>query len=467
MQKKCKEVCIVVKIFWYVFLSMIAILFFSTAAMAIDTQDDWNMASQIIQSVQRPIIPEKDYAITDFGAIGDGVTDVRPAIIKAIDAASNDGGGRVVIPAGEWYCKGPIHLKSNINLHVSEGAHLLFSPDAKDYLPVVLTKYEGTRVYNYSPLIYAYDVHDVAITGKGIIDGNKDSEFLTFTSKCSEDVNLLRRMGAEGVPVEERMFGEGHFLRTCMIEFYDAERVLLKDYTVTNSPFWVNHLNYTNHAIVSGISIDSHNANNDGVNIESSSYVIVERSKFRTGDDSVVIKSGRDYDGRLVGIPSENIVVYQNDMGGEDGVALGSEMSGGIRNVFFTDNVLRNGSSAFRFKSNLDRGGMVENIRIRNMDIDTFERLFWFQLNYPGELGGYYPSVYKNIVFENITVKNVQTIFEAHAPEGFPLQDVTMKNIIIENVEGDIPFIMENVKNLHFENVKIGNQYLDATIDWY
>ncbi len=154
-------------------------------------------------------------------------------------------------------------------------------------------------------------------------------------------------------------------------------------------------------------------------------------------------------------------------MGGEDGVALGSEMSGGIRNVFFTDNVLRNGSSAFRFKSNLDRGGMVENIRIRNMDIDTFERLFWFQLNYPGELGGYYPSVYKNIVFENITVKNVQTIFEAHAPEGFPLQDVTMKNIIIENVEGDIPFIMENVKNLHFENVKIGNQYLDATIDWY
>ncbi len=132
-----------VKIFWYVFLSMIAILFFSTAAMAIDTQDDWNMASQIIQSVQRPIIPEKDYAITDFGAIGDGVTDVRPAIIKAIDAASNDGGGRVVIPAGEWYCKGPIHLKSNINLHVSEGAHLLFSPDAKDYLPVVLTKYGG------------------------------------------------------------------------------------------------------------------------------------------------------------------------------------------------------------------------------------------------------------------------------------------------------------------------------------
>ncbi|PNR88183.1 exo-poly-alpha-D-galacturonosidase [Petrotoga sp. 9T1HF07.CasAA.8.2] len=434
---------------------------------AVDTQDDWNIASKIIQSVQRPQIPERDFVITDFGAVNDGVSDARPAIIKAIDAASDNGGGRVVIPAGEWYCKGPIHLKSNIELHVAEGAYLLFSPYAKDYLPVVLTKYEGTRLYNYSPLIYARNVHDVAITGKGVIDGNKDSEFLCFLDKHDSDVALLRQMGAEGVPVEERIFGEGHFLRPCMIQFYDAERVLLKDYTVVNSPFWVNHLNYTNHAFVRGINVDTHNANNDGINIESSSYVVVEKSKFQTGDDSVVVKSGRDYDGRQVGIPSENIVVYQNDMGGEDGVALGSEMSGGIRNVFFTDNILRNGASAFRFKSNLDRGGVVENIRVRNMEIDTFERLFWFQMNYPGELGGYYPSIYKNIVFENITVKNVDTVFEAHAPKGFPLQDVVLKNIIIENVESDNPIILENVKNIRFENVKLNDQYINATIDWY
>lgn len=446
-------------------LIMIFSLTLSTKAiMAVDTQSDWNMASQIIQLVQRPSIPAKDFVITQFGAVGDGKTDARPAIIKAIDAASKNGGGRVVLPAGVWYSKGPIHLKSNIDLHVSEGATLLFSPDPKDYLPVVLTKWEGTEVYNYSPMIYAYQVHDVAITGKGIIDGNADSVFHSWTKLQKNDQVALRQMGANGVPTNERIFGEGHFLRPCLIQFYDANKVLLKDYTAKNSPFWVNHLNYTNHAIVSHITVDSHRANNDGVDIESSTYVLVENNIFRTGDDSVVVKSGRDYDGRRVGKPSENIVIYQNDMGGEDGIALGSEMSGGIRNVFFTDNILRKGGSAIRFKANLDRGGTVENIRVRNMKIDSFERLFWFQLKYPGELGGYYPAIYKNIVFENLTVENADIVFEAHAPQGYPLQDVLLRNIEVKKAK--TPLILDGVQNLRFENVLINGQRVDATINW-
>jgi polygalacturonase len=427
-------------------------------------QNDWNLAAQIIQTVQRPSIPAKDYVITQYGAVDNGKNDVRPAIMKAIEAASKNGGGRVVLPSGTWYSKGPIHLKSNIELHVVEGATLLFSPNPQDYLPVVLTKWEGTEVYNYSPMIYACNVHDVAITGKGVIDGNTNSVFHSWTKLQKNDQIALRKMGATGVPTKDRVFGAGHFLRPCMIQFFEANKVLLQDYTVKNSPFWVNHLNYTNNAIVNHITVDSHRSNNDGVDIESSTNVLVQNNIFRTGDDSVVVKSGRDYDGRRVGRASENIVVFQNDMGGEDGMALGSEMSGGIRNVFFTDNILRKGGSAFRFKSNLDRGGTVENIRVRNMKIDSFERLFWFQLKYPGELGGYYPAIYRNIVFENLTVENADTVFEAHAPQGYPLQDVLIRNVEIKKAK--TPLILDSVENIRFENVIINGQRVDATFDW-
>lgn len=420
-----------------------------------DEDDLWNKVPEILKSIQEPSIPDRDYDITDFGAVGDGETDARPAILAAIDKANADGGGRVVLPEGNWFSEGPIHLKSNIDLHISDGATLKFSGDPADYLPVVKTRWEGTELYNHSPLIYANNVHDVAITGKGLIDGNSESVFHTWTGKQRDDRDTLRQMGNSGVPVEDRIFGEGHYLRPSMIQFFHAERVLLQDYTVTNSPFWINHLVYTDHAIVRNLTVDSHFANNDGVDVDSSRYVLIEDNTFRTGDDAVVVKSGRDADGRDIGRPSEYVVVRNNDMGGEDGMALGSEMSGDIRYVFVTDNVLRNGSAAFRFKGNEDRGGIVEHIRVRDMGIDSFDRLFWFQLNYPGELGGGYPPIYRDILFENITADNVDTVFEAHVLNSQSLQDVLLKNIEVKN--SNTPFIMENVQDLKFDNVLINN----------
>ena len=418
----------------------------------------------IVRMIQLPRIRERDYPITDFGARADGTTDARTAIMAAIQKAANDGGGRVVIPPGTWSSNGPIRLASGINLHIAEGATLRFSPVARHYLPVVLTRWEGTELHSYSPLIYAFEVHDVAITGKGVIDGNAASEFLGFVARAEPDMQRLRRMGNSGTPASERVFGSGAYLRPPIIQFFRARRVLLEDYTVLNSPFWVNHLVYTEHATVRRIRVDSHHANNDGVDIDSSRYVLVEQCTFRTGDDAVVVKSGRDRDGREIGKPSEYVVVRHNDMGGEDGIALGSEMSGGIRHVYFTDNVLRRGASAIRFKANLDRGGVVEHIRVRNSTIEEFENLIWFQLDYPGLLGGGHPATYRDIVFENFTVQRAGTVFRADAPAAAPLRDVTLRNVSIR--EADRTFILKNVEGLRLENVVISGQRVDGRLDW-
>jgi polygalacturonase len=433
-------------------------------ALVAKERDDWAMAERIVAEIKLPNIPAKTYRITDFGAPEKPETDARPAIQKAIQTAADSGGGKVVIPRGKWLSNGPVVLQSRIELHLEEGATLLFSPEAKHYLPAVKTRWEGTELFTYSPLIYAANVEDVAITGKGTIDGNTDSEFKSWHPKQQADMERLRKMGAGGVPVEKRLFAEGTFLRPPLVQFFHAKRVLLADYTTLNSPFWVNHLIYTDNATVRGIRVDSHFPNNDGIDIESSSNVLLENSWFRTGDDSVVIKSGRDLDGRTIGIPSERIVVRNNDMGGEDGIALGSEMSGGIKHVFFTDNILRTGLSAFRFKANLDRGGMVENVRLRNLKVESFKNLFWFQLNYPGELGGFFPSTYRDIVFENIDVQQVDTFLEIHAPSAAPLQDVQFRGIRVERVK--TPMVIENAVNLTFDEVQIGTQRIDGVLSW-
>ena len=236
------------------------------------TLNDWSTASAIVQAVQKPNIPAKDYKV-EF------TDDVRKSIQDAIDKASESGGGRVIIPAGEYLCKGPIVLKSCVDLHVEEGAHLLFSPEPADYLPVVKTRWEGTELMNYSPMIYAYGQHDIAVTGKGTIDGNKDSVFHSWKKLEKPDQQQLRLMGAAGLPVEDRVFGEGHHLRPCIIDINYCERVLLEDYTVMNSPFWINHLNCSNHVQVRRLKVNSMFANNDGVDVESCKYIIIEENR--------------------------------------------------------------------------------------------------------------------------------------------------------------------------------------------
>lgn len=440
-------------------LAVAAALTLPGAAAAQSTAADWRMADEIVAGIQAPRIPSREFRVP---GPADGKADARPAILAAIARASRTGGGRVVLGPGVWLSRGPVHLKSRIDLHLEKGATLLFSPEPAHYLPVVKTRWEGTEVMSYSPLIYAADVEDVAITGEGVIDGNAKSGFHAWHRLAEPDFRRLRKMGFDGVPLGRRVFGPGTHLRPPIIQFMGAKRVKLEGYTVRNSPFWVNHLVYVDHAVVRGIRVESMFPNNDGVDVDSSTHVLIEKSVFRTGDDSVVVKSGRDLDGRTIARPSTHVVVRNNDMGGEDGIALGSEMSGGIRHVFFTDNVLRKGLSAIRFKANLDRGGTVEHVRVRNFTVEDFGTLFWFQLDYPSELGGNFPSTYRDIVFEDFKVQNVGVVFDGHAPAAAPLKGVLIKDVAIASAKTN--FVLENVQDLRLDNLTIGGQRYDGRL---
>lgn len=440
------------------------------AAEPAPSEVDWAKVETIVAAIEAPRIPERSFRVSDFlpaggsAAGGDGVGDARPAIQAAIAKAAGAGGGRVVLPPGVWLSRGPIRLESRIELHLEAGAHLLFAPEPELYLPVVETRWEGTRLFGYSPLIYAKGVEDVAITGPGTIDGNLRSGFHAWHPLADPDMQKLRRMGFDGVPLEERVFGAGTHLRPPLLQILGGRRVLLEGFTAIHSPFWVNHLVYCDQVVVRGIRVESHFPNNDGVDVDSSRHVLIENSVFRTGDDAVVIKSGRDLDGRTVAKPSEFVVVRGNDMGGEDGIALGSEMSGGIRHVYFTDNILRSGSSAIRFKANLDRGGTVEHIGVRRFKVGSFNRLFWFQLSYPGELGGHFPATYRDLVFEDFEVEEVGTLFEAHAPAEAPLRDVLVRRVAVAAAERTT--LLENVENLVFDGVTVaGKPVFPATAE--
>lgn len=416
---------------------------------------DWLSPEEILEKIEQPNIPDRQLNIAELGAKPENAL---PAIEKAIQSLGEQGGGTVVIPEGKWQLNGPIHLKSKIELHLKKGSHLLFSANTEHFLPMVETRWEGTELFTYSPLIYAARVHDVAITGEGTIDGNQDSQFHAWHGKQDADILKLRTMGFNGIDKSERVFGKGTYLRPPLIQFFHAERVLLSDFKAINSPFWINHLVYTKSATVKNLKVDSHFPNNDGIDIESSQYVLVEHNLFRTGDDSVVVKSGRDLDGRNIGIPSQDIVVQHNDMGGEDGIALGSEMSGGISNVHFRHNILRKGNAAIRFKANLDRGGLVEHIRVSDFKVESFDTLIWFQLDYPSQLGGNFPSQYRDLEFKNFEVENAETFFEAHAPENAPLGAVSLENIIVKS--NKVPVILNNAPNVTFNKVMLnGSTY--------
>ncbi len=366
--------------------------------------DPWSRVPGILRRIVPPTFPARDFPVTQYGAMGDGETDCTPAIAAAITACQAAGGGRVVVPPGV-FLSGAIHLKSGVDLHVSEGATIRFVTNTAAYLPVVFTRYECTEVMNFSPPIYAFAQTNIAITGKGTLDG-QGQWWHRWLGKWNADSRALVDMGNRGVPVAQRVFGEGHYLRPNFIQPVRCRNVLIEGVRVINSPMWTLSPLYCTNVTIRGVAVETRGPNTDGCDPDSCTDVLIENCVFSNGDDCIAVKSGRDGDGRRVNIPSENIVIRNCVFrDGHGGVTMGSETSGGIRNVF-AENCQFDSPDldmAMRFKSNPARGGFVEDIYLRNCTVKTAKYGIHMTLRYGagGAREGEHPPRMRNIEIRN------------------------------------------------------------------
>lgn len=440
--------------------------------------DVFAQADKIIKDIKVLEFPDNVYNILDFGAIADGLSSNTEAIKKAITTCNEAGGGKVIIPAGK-FLTGPIHLKSNVNLHLEAGAEVLFSKNSKDYLPLVHTSYEGQELMNYSPLIYAYKQKNIAVTGQGTFNGQADNfnwwpwsskeeyGYVKNTPQQKDAHNLPRlwAMAEDNTPVSERVFGEGYQLRPSFIQPFECDNVLIQGVKFTNAPFWVIHPIKCNYVRVDGVTVSSHGPNNDGCDPEYSKNVHINNCTFDTGDDCIAIKSGRNNDGRRVNIPSENIVVENCDMkDGHGGVVMGSEISAGVRNVFVRNCKMNSPEldRAIRIKTNTLRGGFVENVFVKNIQVGQVKeavlRINMYYAIYGPQEGNFMPSV-KNIHLQDIQVENggKYGVLIKGRPESF-VKNVTLTNVHIKNAE--TPLSVENSEPIIFKNTTInGKEY--------
>ena len=412
---------------------------------------------QIIENIARTSFPDKVWKVQL-----DESANMLQALQQAIDSCSYYGGGVVDVAPGKYALNGPLKLKSNVNLHLQEGAYLQFSGRSKDFLPVVLTRWEGTEMYGHSPMIYAYHATNIAITGKGTIDAQAGLEFATWGPKEANDRDRLREMGDKLTPVQERIFGEGTILRPSFVQFYGCSRILVEDVTLKDSPFWTIHPVFCDNVIVRGVTIDSHFPNNDGCDPESTSNVLIENCTFRTGDDAVAIKAGRDTDGRATGRPSENIVVRNCSFYSEcNGLCIGSEMSGGASNVYMENVEIGTVKNAIYFKSNKDRGGYIRNVRVNNIKVERAKgAILRFETNYFGYRGGNYQTIYEDFRITNVVAKeadNYAVFMEGNDDQ--KINDIVIENFTVEKARQACHLL--NTADVRFVNTLINGEKIE------
>ncbi len=441
-------------------------------------ENPWSTADTITKNIVPPTFPDKNFNILEFGAVPDSITDNTEAFIKAIKKCSDEGGGKVVVPEGK-FLTAPIHLLDNVNLHLESGSEILFSKNIGDY-PLVHTSYEGTELMNFSPLVYAYQKKNIAITGNGTLNGQAGNE--NWWPWCGKEEygwkegdprqhssldKLKDSMSVKGVPVEERIFGKGEYLRPTFIEPFECENVLIQGVKIVQAPFWVIHPIKSNRITVDGVTVQSHGPNNDGCDPEYSKDVVIKNCTFNTGDDCIAIKSGRNEDGRRVGIPSENIVVQNCRMiDGHGGVVIGSEISAGVQNVFVENCIMDspNLERAIRIKTNTKRGGFVKDVYVRNVEVGQVKeavlKINLFYGIYGTQEGNFMPEV-KNIRLEDVTVKNGGEYgILAKGYEEKPIEDIIFKDVTISKV--DSAYSLSNVHNLEFIDTYINGKKMES-----
>ena len=447
----------------------------------------WNeeQYKQIEQSIRLPQFAEREFLITKYGAKPTNTAAKnQKAINKAIATCSKKGGGRVVVPAGQRFLTAAIELKSGVNLVVEEGAVLEFAFEPELY-PIVPTRWEGVDCWNLSPCIYAYQQKNIAVTGKGTIDGGGSRETWwpwvsapKFGFKEGMTVHQwngarqrLLKAAEDGVSMDERRFGPKDGLRPQLINFNLCEGILIENVTLLRSPFWVIHPLLSTDITVRGVHINNDGPNGDGCDPESCDRVLIENCFFNTGDDCIAIKSGRNNDGReggqgrYAGRPSKNIIIRGCEMqNGHGGVVVGSEIAGGCQNVF-AENCKMDSPSldrVLRIKTNSCRGGIIENINMRNITVGQCgEAVLKINTDYePREVccRGFNPTV-RNIWMENVTCqKSKYGVMIVGMPDACQVYDVDVKNCQFNGVAAG------NSMTGQYRDIRFDNLFINGSL---
>ena len=431
--------------------------------------DPWEEARAIRARIRPPVFPRANrFTPQQFGGRPDGVTDCTEAFRRAIAAASAAPGGGRVVAEGGVFLTGPIHLKSNVELHVDREATIRFSQNQADYFPPVLTRYEGTEFMGISPFIYAYGQENIAVTGHGILDGAASPDTWWARKRGADgqegDAARLRRLAEEGAPVEARLFGPGSTIRPQFIQPYRCRNVLIEGVTIVRSPMWEIHPVECENVTVRRVTISSHGPNNDGCDPESCRDVLIEDCVFDTGDDCIAIKSSRNADGRRLNKPSENIIVSGCVMmDGHGGVTLGSEITGGVRNVFVENCRMDSPRlhTAIRFKNNAMRGGTLANVHVRDVTIGQVARAaVTVDYNYgEGASGGFTP-VFDGLTLERVLVGRCERVLDLQGFETAPIRNIAVHDC--DFVRADEPDIVSNVQGVTYRNVRRNGQAVDG-----
>jgi polygalacturonase len=434
----------------------------------------WDLVPEILERIHPPVFPARDFDISAFGAVGDGKTDCTDAFRRTIAACHAAGGGRVIVPRGRWL-SGPIHLRSRVNLHVLRDSTIAFQQDPSHYLPAVFTRWEGVELMGYSPLVYALDQTDVAVTGEGTLDGQADNAhwwswkgnpafgWVEGAPQQKPARDRLFQMAERGVPVAERVFGDGDYLRPQFIQPYRCRNVLIEGITIRNSPMWEIHPVLCQNVTVRRVTIVTHGPNNDGCDPESCRDVLIERCHFDTGDDCIAIKSGRNADGRRLATASENIIVRNCRMkDGHGGVTIGSEISGGARNTFTEQCQMDspNLERALRFKNNAARGGVIEHVYMRDVTVGEVSRaVLAIDFHYEEGRNGAYTPVTRNVEMRNVTSRKSEYGLYLRGFENAPIGEVRLIDCAFDGVtKGNV---VEHVRGLTLRNVMINGERVD------
>lgn len=440
-----------------------------TACVTSRSLADWSQADEIRKRVVPPKFPDRVFDIRNYGALTTS-QDNTAAISAAISDCHKSGGGRVLVTGGR-YLSGPIHLLSNVNLHIDDSSTIAFLTDPKAYLPAVHTRWEGMEIMGYSPLVYAFGQTNIAITGKGTLDGQankttwwpwKGSNFSSVDwgipgvpTQEAARTKLMQDM-ENNLPVAERIYAEGSYLRPTFVQPYKCTNVLIEGVTITNAPFWLLNPVLCENVTVDGVTLSSHGPNSDGCDPESCKNVVIKNCLFDTGDDCIAIKSGRNADGRRINIPSENIVISHCQMrNGHGGVVIGSEISGGVRNVFVEHCVMSSPEleRGIRIKTNSIRGGIIENFFIRDIKIGEVQIAIVIDFHYEeGDAGKFTPTV-RNVEIRDLSCDKALKVFQVRGYARSPIENLKMHNCNFKSVK-DVG-VLEELRGFTSENVMI------------